>query len=226
FCIAIGVILIYDFFYFADVTASGRPNPTLFVARGFVNAMMVPLIAVGVARSRSWPVAMHVSRGVIFHSFTLMGSGLYLLTMAAASYYVRHVNAEWGSSLQLIFLIGAASILAIILASGSMRARVRHFISRNFFSLKYDYRETWMHFVGALSATSPELSLQSRLLSAVTDLMDSTAAGLWIRCEEDAAYIPQILSNLGDSLPTEPLGSSLEVWLRQYQTVIELAEAT
>ena len=226
FCIAIGVIFIYDFFYFADVTASGRPNTTLFAARGFVNAMMVPLIAVGVARSRSWPVAIHVSRGVIFHSFALIGSGLYLLTMAAASYYVRHVNGEWGPSLQLIFLIGAASILAVILASGSMRARVRYFISRNFFSLKYDYRETWMHFVGALSSTSPELGLQRRLLSAVADLVDSTAAGLWIRSEEAATYIPQVSTNLGDALPTEPLGSSLEDWFRRHHTVIELAEAT
>ena len=107
-CIAVGIIFIYDFFYFADAMALGRPSATLFSARGFVNAMMVPLIALGVVRSRSWPVAIHVSREVVFHSFALVGSGLYLMTMAAASYYVRRVNGEWGSSLQLIFLIGAA----------------------------------------------------------------------------------------------------------------------
>ena len=135
-CIALGVIYIYDFFYFADAMASGRPSATLFAARGFVNAMMVPLIALGVARSRSWPVAIHVSRGVIFHSFALVGSGLYLVTMAAASYYLRQTDGEWGPSLQIVFLIGAASILAVIFASGSMRARVKHFISRNFFSLE------------------------------------------------------------------------------------------
>ena len=222
----LGVIYIYDFFYFADAMALGRPSATLFAARGFVNAMMVPLIALGVARSRSWPVAIHVSRGVIFHSFALVGSGLYLVTMAAASYYLRQVNGEWGPSLQIIFLIGAASILAVIFASGSMRARVKHFISRNFFSLKYDYRETWMHFVGALSSTNPELSLQRRLLNAVADLMDSTAGGLWIRSDEEAPYIPYVSSNLGDGLPPEPLGSPLEDWLNQHKTVIELAEAT
>src|SRR6476646_369149 len=83
-----------------------------------------------------------------------------------------------------------------------------------------------MHFVGALSSTSPELGLQRRLLSAVADLMDSTAAGLWIRSEEEATYIPQVSTNLGDALPTEPLGSSIEDWFRQHHTVIELAEAT
>ena len=93
--------------------------------------------------------------GVIFHSFALVGSGLYLVMMAAASYYLRQTDGEWGPSMQIIFLIGGASILAVIFASGSMRARIKQFISRNFFSLKYDYRETWMHFVGALSSTNP-----------------------------------------------------------------------
>ena len=96
-CIAIGVIYIYDFFYFADAMALGRPSATLFGARGFVNAMMVPLLALGVARSRSWPVAIHVSRGVMFHSFALVGSGLYLVTMAAASYYLRRIEWRMGT---------------------------------------------------------------------------------------------------------------------------------
>ena len=70
--------------------------------------------------------------------------------MAAAGFYLRRMDGEWGPSLQIVFLIGAASILAVIFASGSIRARAKLFISRNFFSLKYDYRETWMHFVRSL----------------------------------------------------------------------------
>ena len=189
-CIAMGVIYIYDFFYFAEAMAFGRPSATLFSARGFVNAMMVPLIALGVVRSRTWPVAIHLSREVVFHSFALVGSGLYLLTMAAASYYVRQMEGEWGAPLQIIFLIGAASILAVIFASGSLRARVKHFISRNFFSLKYDYRETWMHFVGTLSSTNPDFSLQRRLLDAVCDLMESTGGWSVDPIRREAASFP------------------------------------
>ena len=158
--IALGVIYAYDFFYFADSLALGRASPVLYGARGLVNAMMVPLIALGVVRSRSWPVAIHVSRQVIFHSFALVGSGLYLLTMAVASYYLRHVDRAWGPPLQIAFLIAAAAILAVILASGSARARAKHFVARNFFSLKYDYRQTWMQFVHAVSSTNPRANLQ------------------------------------------------------------------
>ena len=145
-CIAMGIIFTYDFFYFADAMFFGRPNPTLYGVRGFVSAMMVPLIVLGVARSRTWPVAIHLSRQVVFHSFALVGSGLYLLTMGAVGFYLRRIEGEWGPALQIVFLIGAASILAVIFASGSLRARAKLFISRNFFSLKYDYRQTWMQF--------------------------------------------------------------------------------
>ena len=225
-CIAIGIIFTYDFFYFADAMFFGRPNLTLYGARGFVSAMMVPLIVLGVARSRTWPVAIHLSRHVVFHSFALLGSGLYLLAMGAVGLYLRRIEGDWGPALQIVFLIGAASILAVIFASGSLRARAKLFISRNFFSLKYDYRQTWMQFVGALSSTDRELGLQRRLLNVVSDLMDSTAGGLWIRSDAEAAYIPCVSSNLGDALTAEPLGSPLEQWLNQRKTVIELAEAT
>jgi putative PEP-CTERM system histidine kinase len=224
-CIAIGVIYTYDFFYFADATFFGRADPTLYAVRGFVSAMMVPLIVLGVVRSRTWPVSIHVSRRVVFHSFALVGSGLYLLAMGAVGFYLRRLEGEWGPTLQMVFLISAASILAVIFASGSLRAHAKLFISRNFFSLKYDYRQTWMQFVQALSSTNRELCLQPRLLNVVSDLMDSTGGGLWIRSDEAEAYIPSVSSNLGDALPAEPLGSPLEQWLNQHKKVIELAEA-
>jgi putative PEP-CTERM system histidine kinase len=224
-CLAIGIIYAYDFFYFADAMFLGRPNPTLYGVRGFVSAMMVPLIILGVVRSHAWPVAIHVSRRVVFHSFALVGSGLYLLLMGAAGFYFRRIEGEWGSTLQIVFLIGAASILAVIFNSGSLRARARLFISRNFFSLKYDYRETWMHFVRTLSSGNPELGLQRRLLDAVSELMESTAGGLWVRSPEEASYVPGVSWNLGEGLPAEPLGSPFADWFGQQEEVVELAEA-
>ena len=222
--IALGVIYAYDFFYFADGLALGRASPVLYGARGLVSAMMVPLIALGVVRSRSWPVAIHVSRQVIFHSFALVGSGLYLLTMSVASYYLRHVDRAWGPPLQIAFLIGAAAILAVILASGSARARAKHFVARNFFSLKYDYRQTWMRFVHAVSSTNPRANLQRRVLDAVAGVMESTGGGLWLRSDGET-YTVSASSNLGDQLAEEPVTSAFVEWLTRQQAVIELAEA-
>jgi GAF domain-containing protein len=82
-----------------------------------------------------------------------------------------------------------------------------------------------MHFVRTLSSGNPELGLQRRLLDAVSDLMESTAGGLWVRSPEDASYVPGVSWNLGEGLP-EPLGSPFDDWLGQHEEVIELAEAT
>ena len=224
-CLAIGVIYTYDFFYFADSLFFGRANLTLYGARALVSAIMVPFVVLGVARSRTWPVAIHVSRQVVFHSFALFASGVYLLLMGAGAFYFRRMPGAWGPTLQIVFLIGAASILTVILGSGSLRARAKLFISRNFFSLKYDYRETWVNFVRTLSSDNPRLSLQRRLINAVCDLMESTACGLWIRSSDDRSFIPSVSWHMGEGLPAEPLASPFEDWLIRHEEVIELAEA-
>src|SRR5262249_35737308 len=157
-----------------------------------------------------------------FHSFALVGSGLYLAVMGAAGLYLRQIQGAWGPTLQIVFLIGSVSILAVIFSSGALRARTKHFISMNFFSLKYDYRQTWMQFVQALSSTDHKWGLQRRLLNVVMDLMESTAGGLWIRSDDEAVFSPCASSKLGSGLASEPLGSPFEDWLTQHKTVIEL----
>lgn len=224
-CIGIGVIYAYDFFYSAEAVLFGRADPTLYAGRGFVSAMMVPLIAVGVLRARTWPVSIQLSRQVVFHSFVLVGSGLYLLTIASAGLYMRRWGGDWGTVVQIIFLIGAVAMLIVIFASNALRARIRLYISRNFFAQKYDYREVWLNFVQTLSSGDPGASLQRRLLDAVSGLMESTAAGLWVR-GADGAFVPVADWNLGQDLPVEPEGSQFADWLGRRQDVIALAEAT
>lgn len=224
-CLAMGVIYVYELFYFADAMLSGRLNPTLYAVRGFIGAMIVPLVAIGVVRSDTWPVAIHVSRQVVFHSLVLIASGLYLLAMAVTGQYLGQLKGEWGTVLQTLFLIGAGLILVVIFSSGSLRARAKLFIGRNFFSLKYDYRETWLRFIRALSSGDPNSGLHQRLMESISELMESTGAGLWILGHDDTTYVPVASWNLGEGLPALPVGSTLEQWLREHQSVIELAEA-
>jgi putative PEP-CTERM system histidine kinase len=224
-CLGIGFIYAYDFFYFAEAVLFGRADATLYAGRGFISAMMVPLIAVSVMRARTWPLAIQLSRRVVFHSFVLFGAGLYLLIMSAVGLYVRRLEGDWGAVLQVVFLVGAVAMLIVIFASSALRARMQLFISRNFFSLKYDYRETWMHFIRTLSSGDPNSSLQRRLLDAVSGLMESTGAGLWVRSADEGTFVPVATWNLGPALPSEPAGSPFGDWLSRHHDVIELSEA-
>ena len=225
-CLGIGVIYAYDFFYCAEAVLFGRADTTLYAGRGFVSAMMVPLVAIGILRARTWPLAIQLSRRIVFHSFALVGSGLYLLAIAAVGMYARRWQGDWATVLQIMFLVGAMAILAVVFASNALRARVRLYISRNMFAHKYDYRETWVHFIQTLSSGDPQARLQDRLLHAVSELMESTAAGLWVRSTDDGALVPVAAWNLGPALPSEPAESPFGDWLARRQDVVELAEAT
>ncbi len=57
----------------------------------------MPLVAVSAVRNRDWTFAIALSRRVVFHSTALMASGIYLLFMAGAGYYVRYFGGELGA---------------------------------------------------------------------------------------------------------------------------------
>ena len=89
-CLGIGGMFVYDFYLYSDALLMRRINPEIWAARGVVNALTAPLIAVAVARSAAWSTQLSVSRRVLFHSAALFGSAAYLLAMGAAGYYVRY----------------------------------------------------------------------------------------------------------------------------------------
>ena len=56
FCFGLGTILIYDFFLYADGALFGRLDQEFFNSRGFVNAIIVPLLAISVSRATLWDI--------------------------------------------------------------------------------------------------------------------------------------------------------------------------
>ncbi len=97
----------------------------------------------------------HLSRGVVLHSTALLVSGIYLLAMAAAGYYVRFFGGSWGRMLQVAFVFAALLVLALVVLSGQFRSRLRVFVSKHFFSYRFDYREEWLRFTQTLSTAEP-----------------------------------------------------------------------
>lgn len=95
-CLGVGGMFAYEFFMYSDGLLFQSVNPELIDARGIVNAVIAPLIAVSAARNPDWSLDVAVSRRVIFHSATLIGAGIYLLLMAAAGFYLREFGGEWG----------------------------------------------------------------------------------------------------------------------------------
>lgn len=183
-CIALAAAFAFDLFMFSDGLLLRAADPDLWSARGLVHALTLPLILVATARNRDWTIDVAVSRGVVFGSTALLLSGLYLLTVAGAGYFVRSFGGEWGRTVQVTFLFAALLTLVVVFASGTVRARLRVYISKNFFSYRYDYRHEWLRFTQTLATPSQGQNIFESVIQGLGDLVESPGGVQWWRREE------------------------------------------
>ena len=220
-CIGIGAIFVYDFYLYSNVMLFRKVDSDIWAARGIVNALAVPLIAISLGRRKLWSSPLAVSRRAVFHSAALSGSALYLLAMSTTGYYLRYVGGTWGTVAQLTFLFAALILLVGVLASGSFRARLKVFISKHFFRYNYDYREEWMRFTRTLSRPGPDLGL--RAIEAVAGLVESPGGVLWQRADS-GRYEPVAHWQMPVLAASEPVDSAFCQFLASSQWVVDLHE--
>ena len=220
-CFGIGGMFVYDFYLYSDAMLFRQVNMEIWTARGAVNALIVPLVAVSTARNPQWSLGISVSRHILFHSATLLGSALYLLAMSAAGYYLRFFGGSWGAVMQVTFLFGAVALLVGILFSGVFRSWLKVFISKHFYNYNYDYREEWLGFTRTLS--EHDHGLAERTIQAVAALVESPGGVLFIS-RESGNCEPVAHWNMNLPNESESASSSLCHFLESKQWVIDLQE--
>jgi putative PEP-CTERM system histidine kinase len=223
-CLGLGGLFAFDFYLYSDALLFLRIQPDLLSARGFVNALIVPLLAVSAARNPNWSLDVYVSRQAVFHTTTLLGAGAYLILMAAAGYYLKVFGGEWGAVLQTaVIFAGIIALLSVIL-SGQLRARLKVFISKHFFNYRYDYRDEWLRFTQTLSADAAHKPLDERIVAALANTVNSPGGLLWTR--EGKHFQPEAgrTRRDGSPWPTLTQDESLIEYLERSRWVIILNE--
>jgi putative PEP-CTERM system histidine kinase len=180
-CMGIGGLCAYDLFLYSNAMIVRQIDGEIWAARGAVNAMVVPLLAVSAVRNPDWSLEIFVSRHVVFHSATLLGTGVYLTLMAGVGYYIRLYGGEWGSVVQTVFFFGALVLLVAMLASGQIRARLRVLLNKHFFRNKYEYREEWLRFTHTLSNSEDDAELRLNIICGFASVVESLGGVLWVR---------------------------------------------
>jgi putative PEP-CTERM system histidine kinase len=180
-CIGLGVIFAYDFYLYSNALLFQGLNVGLWEARGFVNGLAVPVLAIAIVRDPRLSLDVFVSRRMVFHTTALLGAGLYLLAMGLGGYYIREYGGEWGTVVEVIFLFGAGLVLMVLLFSGRVRASLRVFINKHFFHYKYDYRDEWLRFIQTLSSGQPDDRMRERAIHSIAEIIDSPGGVLWMR---------------------------------------------
>lgn len=180
-CIALGILFAYDFYLYSTALLFQKLDVTVWEVRGFVNGLVVPVLAVAIARDPRLSLDIFVSRRMVFHTTALLGTGLYLLAMGLGGYYIKYYGGEWGTVVQIIFMSGAALVLLVVIFSGRVRASLRVFINKHFFHYKYDYRDEWLRFIRTLSSGQQEDRLRERAIHSIAEIIESPGGILWMR---------------------------------------------
>ncbi len=222
-CLGLGGLFAYDVYLYTNAALFNVMDAKVWAARGYAAALVTPLIAITAARNPEWAAPVGLSRSMAFHTASLLGAGIYLLLMASAGYYLRLFGGEWGNVVQTVFIFAAAMLLLLMMFSGTLRARLRVFLSKHFFSYSYDYREQWLNFTRTLTEGQPGDHMCERAVEALGRLIECPGGALWMR-EGKAGYQRASHWNWSDIQGTEPDDAPFIEWLASKQWVLDLDE--
>jgi putative PEP-CTERM system histidine kinase len=222
--LGLAAICIFDLHLYSDALMFNRMDGDVVAIRGFVVAMILPLIALSITRNKQRAIRLALSQTAVFHSTTLLLVGAYLLFVAAAGYYVRYFGGEWGRALQLIVFFAALLFLALVAFSGSMRAAVRVWVSKHFFRYRYDYRQEWLKFTKALATEGQPQEMGQRVIRGLADMVESPAGALWLRDAGGERYAQAAFWNSPEVSATTAAHAPLISFLAESGWVLNMEE--
>ena len=223
-CLALMTLFVYDFLMYSFALVYAHIDINVWDARGAVNALAAPMIAIAAMRHASWSARVGMSHQAVFRSGTVLAVGVYLVIVALGSYYIRRFGGSWGSVAAVFFLAATTIGLFVLLASAQIRAHMRVFINKHLFSYKYDYREEWLALTRRLSHQEAGVDPYGRAIRAVAQLLDSPAGALWL--DRDDRFVVVAEWNLLKAMEIElPVDSELATFLHENGWIVDFRES-
>lgn len=222
--LGLGVVFALDLHLYSNALLFGRIDGDVLAIRGFVAAMIVPPLALSIARNKHKAMRLALSQTAVFHSTTLLLVGAYLMFVAAAGYYVRYFGGEWGGALQLMVFFAALLVLVFVAFSGAMRARIRVWVSKHFFRYRYDYRQEWLKFTKALAVEGQAQEVGQHVIRGLADMVESPAGALWLRNAGGESYVQAARWNSPEILEETRADTSLLKFLGESGWVVNMEE--
>ena len=223
-CLGLACIFLFDIYLHSNVLLFGQFDADSVTIRSAVHALAVALLYIATKRHADWSGSFQISRDAAFHTATLMLVGGYLLVISAIGYYVRNVGGDWGGALALALLCVALVLLALLLFSGTLRAKVRVFVGKNFFRYRYDYRNEWLRFTTRLAVDGAPHEVGGAVVRGLAEMLHSPAGALWYRDTDGAQLIQAARWNAPRSTATEPVDSGFARFMLEREWVVDLDE--
>jgi putative PEP-CTERM system histidine kinase len=221
--LGLGGIFAYDLFLYSQAMLFSTIDATTWAARGAVNVLFVPAIAIAARRNPDWALPIFVSRHVVFYTTTLVAVGAYLLLMSLGGYLLIQFGGSWGALARVVFFTGAVLVLLFLLFSSTMRARLRVFLNKHFFHNKFDYREEWMRLIDTLAGFQ-DSSTREVAIQAVAQVVESPAGVLWVYSARENKFLFDARYEYDQDVPDLAPDDELLTFIRKDHWIVDLAE--
>jgi putative PEP-CTERM system histidine kinase len=209
---------------YVAVVAGAEVSSDYLASRGFVNVIFSVPLAFGIGRrSRTAPDG-RAPRQMVFYSFGVTILAAYVAVVTIGYHYVQQYGGSWSAVGGIFFLVASIAIALTLLASGTIRARVRVLLMKTFFQYKYDYRKEWLRFIATLSDSGLE-NVPATAVRAVAQIVNSPGGVVWIQERGGKTYVPT--GAWQNPIPdVDPVANSsgLVRFLEERQWVIDLEE--
>jgi putative PEP-CTERM system histidine kinase len=222
--IGLAAVFIFDLYFHSTALLFNLVDADAYAVRGFAYALVLPLIALTIYRTRARRLQVSLSQTAAFHTTSLAAAGLYLLIASAAGYYVRYLGGSWGGALQLAVLFVALVLMMLLVFSGTMRARIRVLVGKHFFRYRYDYREEWLRFTQALTSADDSHQIDEQVIRGLAAMVESPGGTLWLLDSSGRQYIQKARWNQPQSDASESAQGSLVRFLADSGWVLNLEE--
>ena len=221
--LGVGGLFAFDLFLYSQAILFNVIDATTWLARGAVNVIFVPMIAIAARRNPTWKLDIFVSRQVVFYTTTLVAVGAYLVLMSLGGYLLIQFGGDWGAISRIVFFVGAVVVLLTLLLSNTLRARAKVFLSKHFFRNKYDYRQEWLRLVSTLSGFGDSTTRQNAI-KAMAQIVDSPAGVLWVLDREGDRYRVAAVYGRELQAPDLDIADAVVAFIRKDGWLFDLAE--
>ena len=223
-CLGLTAGFLFDLYVYSQGVLFGHVDEDAYSIRGFVQALVIPLLLLSISRRRDWISKLRISRKAAFHSATLLISGVYLIFISVIGYYVRFFGGEWGRALQLGSIFVALVILIVLALSGTVRAKLRVLLGKHFFRYQYDYREEWLRFTQTLSTQNSPQEMGQQIVRGLADMLESRGGALWTKSIGESVFTQAARWNLAHRPESEDVTSPFVLFMMRSGWVINLEE--
>jgi hypothetical protein len=145
-------------------------------------------LAYGVAKYPFWEVKIKVSRHLVFGSFSVLTAVFYLIVSGTILDLLRWLQPPGINVLVPAAVFVLVGLFLTFYLSPKFHTAARGFLTRNFFSNKYDYRDMWMRFSEKSAGSLNIREVLPRVAEFLADAMFVRQVAFWLRSSTSDAY--------------------------------------